>query len=256
MTALRISYSSYATFLYIWIALAIVIFFILLRITAPYGRHVSAKWGPAVSNRFGWMIMELTVLVILFIIIFPFIHLLSAPSWVMISLFCFHYFNRTFIFPFRLHTKGKKMPLLVVGSGIFFNIVNGFSLGYYFAHFANYTAAWFEDIRFVGGAILFFIGMFINWKADDILIHLRKPDETHYIIPKNWLFDYISCPNLFGELIEWFGFALLCWNLPALCFFTWTAANLIPRAISHHKWYKNKFSNYPEQRYAIIPFVI
>ena len=148
------------------------------------------------------------------------------------------------------------MPLHVVGSGIFFNLVNGFSLGYYFAHFAHHDLAWFTDARFIIGVIVFFTGMFINWKADDMLIHLRKPNETHYVIPKNWLFEYISCPNLFGELIEWLGFAILCWNLPALCFFIWTAANLIPRAIAHHAWYKNKFSDYPDQRYALIPFVV
>lgn len=256
MAAYIISYSSYRLFLFIWIAVAVIIFFLLLRVTAPYGRHASAKWGPAISNSMGWMIMESTVLIVLSVFIFPYVRLLSAPAWVMIGLFCFHYFNRTFIFPFRLHTNGKKMPLLVVGSGIFFNIVNGFSQGYYFAHYANYTVAWFTDIRYVTGVILFFIGLFINWKADDILIHLRKPNETHYVIPRKWLFDYISCPNLFGELIEWLGFAILCWNLPALCFFIWTAANLIPRARSHHEWYKNKFSNYPDKRNAIIPFIL
>lgn len=256
MTALIISYSSYRIFLYSWIALAVIIFFLLLKVTAPYGRHASAKWGPAISNRFGWSIMEFAVLLMLAVMVVPFIHSLSAASWVMIGLFCIHYFNRTFIFPFRLHTRGKKIPLIIVGSGIFFNLVNGFSLGYYFAHYAHYTLTWFADARFITGIISFFIGMFINWKADDILIHLRKPNETHYVIPEKWLFDYISCPNLFGELIEWFGFALLCWNLPALCFFIWTSANLIPRAISHHKWYKNKFSNYPKKRYAIIPFVV
>ena len=256
MTALIISYSAYRSFLYAWITLAVVIFFLLLRITAPYGRHASEKWGPAISNRFGWAIMEFTVLVTLFIFVFPFRSSVSVVSWALIGLFCFHYFNRTFVFPFRLHTKGKKMPLLVVGSGIFFNLANGFSLGYYFAHFAHYTSAWFTDARFVIGVVLFFTGMFINWKADDILIHLRKPNETHYVIPSKWLFEYISCPNLFGELMEWLGFAILCWNLPALCFFIWTAANLIPRAISHHRWYKNKFSDYPDHRYAIIPFLV
>ena len=201
------------------------------------------------------MIMECTVLIVLAIFIIPNFYSISTVSYLMLALFCLHYFNRTFIFPFRIHTKGKKMPLLIVGSAIFFNVINGFSLGYYFAHFAHYDYSWFKDFRFICGSVLFFAGMFINWKADDMLIHLRKPDETHYVIPKNWLFDYISCPNLFGELIEWLGFAILCWNLPGLSFFIWTAANLIPRAISHHTWYKNKFSNYPQNRYAIIPFV-
>jgi 3-oxo-5-alpha-steroid 4-dehydrogenase 1 len=256
MISLIISWSTYSLFLYMWTVLAIIIFFLLLRITAPYGRHASEKWGPAVNNRYGWAIMELTVLIVLFFMIFPYWQSLSLTSWIMIGLFCFHYINRSFIFPFRLHTKGKKMPLLVMGSGVFFNLANGFSLGYYFAHFAVYTTAWLTGIEFISGLVLFFIGVFINWKADDMLIHLRKPNETHYVIPKKWLFDYISCPNLFGELIEWLGFAILCWNLPASCFFIWTAANLVPRAISHHKWYKNNFPDYPAGRYAIIPFVL
>ncbi|HLK30432.1 MAG TPA: hypothetical protein VKT28_17750 [Puia sp.] len=253
---LIISYSIYSMFLYAWIVLAIIVFLILLKIAAPYGRHASAKWGPSVSNKFGWMIMELTVLVVLSIFILPHAGSLSIASMAMIGFFCLHYFNRTFVFPFRIHTKGKRMPLLIVCSAIFFNIMNGFSLGYYFAHYAHYDLSWLRDFRFIAGTILFFAGMFINWKADNILIHLRKPNETHYVIPEKWLFDNISCPNLFGELIEWLGFAILCWNLPALCFFIWTAANLIPRAISHHNWYKKKFFDYPSRRFAIIPFLL
>ena len=256
MIFLIISWSAFRLFLYLWIVLAMIIFFLLLRIAAPYGRHASAKWGPSLNNRYGWAIMELTVLIVLFFMIYPYRDSVSIPSWIMLGLFCFHYVNRSVIFPFRIHTQGKKMPLLVMGSGIFFNLANGFSLGYYFAHFAHYSLAWLGGLRFISGLVLFFVGLFINWKSDTILIHLRKPGETHYLIPQKWLFEFISCPNLFGELVEWFGFAILCWNLPATCFLIWTAANLAPRALSHHRWYKSHFTDYPSDRYAIIPFVI
>jgi hypothetical protein len=103
---------------------------------------------------------------------------------------------------------------------------------------------------------LFFSGLIINWKADNILINLRKPTKQVYKIPGGWLFNKVSCANLFGELIEWFGFGILCWNLPAFTFFIWTAANLIPRALAHHKWYKEKFNDYPLNRKAIIPYVL
>ena len=148
------------------------------------------------------------------------------------------------------------MPVVIMSSGIFFNLANTFMLGYYFTCFAHYDNSWLTDARFLAGVILFFTGLFINWKADDILIHLRKPDETDYKIPRGWLFEYISCPNLLGELIEWGGFALLCWNLPALAFFIWSAANLAPRALAHHRWYKNKFPGYPGNRKAVIPFIV
>lgn len=256
MYNLQISYSNYQLILYGWIGIAVIIFFILLRITAPYGRHSKKGWGPSINNRVGWILMEVTVLIVLGYFVISFHQRQTPVTWLMIGLFCVHYFNRTFIFPFRLHTKGKSMPVVIVASGIFFNIINGLSLGYYFAFFAQYSIDWLIDIRFIFGLLLFVIGLAINWKADNELIHLRKPNETHYVIPMSPLFRKVSCPNLFGELIEWLGFAILCWNLPALTFFIWTAANLIPRALSHHHWYKEKFEDYPADRKAIIPFIL
>jgi len=251
-----ISWATYKAILYSWIILAVIVFLVLLKVTAPYGRHTTSKWGPLISNKWGWVIMELPVLIVLYLLIFPDILLFSFPYIIMIGLFSLHYINRIFIFPFRLHTKGKKMPIVIMLSAIFFNIMNGFSFGYYFTHFADYTNAWLSDPRFIIGIILFFAGLSINWKADNILINLRKPGETNYEIPAGWLFGKVSCANLFGELIEWLGFAILCWNLPALTFFIWTAANLIPRALAHHKWYKEKFSEYPVSRKAIIPYIL
>jgi 3-oxo-5-alpha-steroid 4-dehydrogenase 1 len=251
-----ISWSSYQTILYSWIILAVVVFLVLLKITAPYGRHTTPKWGPLISNKWGWVIMELPVLIVLYAMIFPGIILFSFPYLIMIGLFSLHYINRVFVFPFRLHTKGKKMPVAIMLSAIFFNIMNGFSFGYYFVHFANYTNAWLSDPRFIIGIVLFFIGLIINWEADNGLINLRKPTETSYKVPTGWLFNKVSCANLFGELVEWFGFAVLCWNLPAFTFFIWTAANLIPRALAHHKWYKEKFPGYPQNRKAIIPYIL
>jgi len=251
-----ISYKDFQTILFAWIALAVLVFFLLLKITAPYGRHTTSAWGPMISNRMGWLLMELPVLIVLFSFLFSAANKISLVSWVLAGLFSLHYFNRIFIFPFRLRTQGKKMPLVIVISAVFFNIMNGFSLGYFFSHFANYPDSWFTDNRFITGIILFFSGLYINWKADNMLIHLRKHGETGYKIPQGWLFNKISCPNLFGELIEWFGYAVLCWNLPAFTFLIWTSANLIPRALSHHQWYIEKFKEYPVNRKAILPFLV
>jgi 3-oxo-5-alpha-steroid 4-dehydrogenase 1 len=250
------SYSTYQTIVYSWMAIGLATFILLLKITAPYGRHTTTKWGPQISNHLGWMIMEVPVMIVLMFFILTNLENQNAVTWFLISAFMFHYINRTFIFPFRIRTTGKKMPVVIVASAVFFNLVNGFSLGYYFAHFANYDYSWFQSITFISGLILFVAGVLINWKSDNILISLRKPNETGYVIPKGWLFNYISCPNLFGEIVEWFGFVLMCWNLPAVSFFAWTCANLIPRAISHHKWYKEKFTDYPQNRKAVIPFLI
>ncbi len=150
------------------------------------------------------------------------------------------------------------MPLVIVLNAILFNLMNAGLNGYYLAELVpseDYLTDWFYTPHFIIGSILFIAGMAINWKADAILINLRKPGETGYKIPKGYLFDYISSPNLFGEIIEWCGFALMAWNLPALTFAVWTFANLVPRAKNHHDWYLNKFSDYPKERKAVFPFV-
>ncbi len=70
------------------------------------------------------------------------------------------------------------------------------------------------------------------------------------------MYKYISSPNYFGEIIEWAGWAILTWSSAGFVFFIWTIANLFPRAIAHHKWYQNKFEDYPMNRKAIFPFIL
>ncbi len=110
--------------------------------------------------------------------------------------------------------------------------------------------------RFGFGLFLFISGMIINIRSDYILISLRKKSGNGYKLPQGWLFEFVSCPNYFGEILEWLGFAIIAWNLPALSFFIWTSANLISRALDHHKWYRKTFINYPERRKALIPLIL
>ena len=97
--------------------------------------------------------------------------------------------------------------------------------------------------------------MFINVSSDNKLISLRK-HSVGYKIPQGGFFKYVSCPNYFGEIIEWFGYLIIAFSLPALSFVLWTGFNLIPRALNHHEWYKENFKNYPKNRKAVIPFII
>ncbi len=238
----------------IWAGIGLGSFILLQFINAPYGRHMKKGWGPEISNKWGWIIMEAPSF---FIILF--FHLSSDQSTyasLLSILWLIHYLNRTFIYPFRIRTKGKKMPLLIVGSAIFFNCINAGLNGYFLAHFETYDAASFTSLNFILGVCLFILGFFINQKSDYILIHLRKPGETGYKIPKGFLFNYISCPNLFGELVQWSGFALMAWNFPALTFLVWTFSNLMPRALGHHRWYQKNFKEYPKKRKAVLPGIL
>lgn len=238
-----------------WTSIAVIVFFALLFITAPYGRHTKSTWGPLIDNKLGWFLMEFCVLLVLFHFIYYGQNEVTLVNGIIIGLFAFHYFNRSIIFPLRIKTNGKKMPVAIMMMSVTFNTVNGFLIGYYLGEFKEYDSSWLQTPQFIIGLILFLTGMFINWQSDGILINLRKPGEIGYMIPKGGLFKYVSCPNLFGEVLEWFGFAVLTWSLPGLAFFVWTFANLVPRAIAHHKWYLEKFEDYPKERKKIIPYL-
>lgn len=234
-----------------WIALGLVIFPINLIFKAPYGRHSSKKWGIMIDNRLGWIIMELPALVLC-----PFVYFLFESTYnlslLFISIWILHYFNRTIIYPLRIKTKGKKMPLTIACSAFFFNVINGFFNGYFIAliniEFLNYLLIYF-------GLFLFLVGFFINVYSDNKLIKLRRNNEG-YQIPNGGFFNYISCPNFFGEIIEWLGFSIMTFNLASLSFLIWTCCNLVPRSLAHHKWYLNKFEKYPKNRKAIFPFLL
>ncbi len=250
------SYEAFRNLNFGWMVFAALIFLVLLKVTAPYGRHSTSRWGPQISNRLGWVLMEMPGMILLLFYVIKFASRQNAVAWTLAGLYLFHYVNRTFIFPFRIHTKAKKMPVVIVVSGVLFNLVNGYLLGYFFAFFAKYTSAYFFSAQFIVGAVLFFWGIWINWDHDTRLIHLRKPGETGYKIPEGGLFKVVSCPNLLGEILEWTGFAIMCWNLAAVSFLVWTVANLVPRALSHHRWYRQHFNDYPLKRKAIIPYVL
>ena len=50
-----------------------------------------------------------------------------------------------------------------------------------------------------------------------------------------YMFEFVSAANYFGEIVEWSGFALACWNRAAFSFMLFTLCNLIPRGIKHHQ---------------------
>jgi len=63
--------------------------------------------------------------------------------------------------------------------------------------------------------------MTINIHHDGILVALRQKAATkntdgksEYQIPHGLLFEYISGANYFGEILEWWGFAVASGGLP------------------------------------------
>lgn len=239
-----------------FLVVAALVFPLLFFITAPYGRHTRRGWGPTVNNTLGWVLME-SPSPLLFATFFLLGTQTGNPvNIVFLGLWLLHYINRTYIFPFRLRAAAKRMPLMIMLSGMTFNAFNAYLNSRWQNSLAPaYDLSWFTDPRFIGGVLLFLAGFMMNLNSDAILRNLRKPGETGYKIPRGGFFRFVSAPNYLGELIEWSGWALATWSLPGLAFLLWTAANLVPRAISNHKWYVSTFPDYPRERKAILPFI-
>ena len=236
---------------YIWILIALIVLPINLIYKAPYGKHSTKKWGKSIDNKTGWILMELPALLTCPLIYFTITEEINL-NVVFIVLWIIHYFNRTVIYPLRIKTKGKKIPIAIVASAFFFNMVNGILNGYFL------TLLQFESISelyLILGFIIFIIGFYINISSDNLLIKLRT-NQKGYVIPNGKLFNYVSCPNFFGEIIEWLGFAIMTLNPGSLSFLIWTICNLIPRSKAHHKWYIENFENYPKKRKAVIPYLL
>lgn len=238
----------------VWILIALITFVFLIFVSAPYGRYARKGWGKMIDNKTGWIIMEMpSFLIILLSSIFTIDNYFAR---FLASIWLIHYFYRTFIFPFKIHTKGKLMPLSIIISAIAFNGINAFLNGYYLSNFAVYSTSQFFNPWTIIGIALILVGTITHMYSDRILINLRKPGETGYKIPYGFLFEYVSCPNFLGEIVVWIGFFILANNLAALSFLVWTIANVLPRGLKHHLWYKNNFKNYPTNRKAIIPFIL
>ncbi|XP_077438987.1 3-oxo-5-alpha-steroid 4-dehydrogenase 2b isoform X2 [Vanacampus margaritifer] len=177
----------------------------------------------------------------------------SVGKMLLLGTFCLHYFHRTFVY--SLLSRGQPYPLNVMMGAIIVTSANGFLQGYYLLHCAQLDE-WKTGCCFKIGLLLFYTGMVINTHSDYMLRNLRKKGEVIYKVPKGGLFEYVSAPNYFGEIIEWFGYAMATWGLPSLSFFVFTTCFIGPRAFYHHRFYKGKFQDYPKSRKALLPFLL
>ena len=234
---------------------AVLTFITLFYVAAPYGRFIRQGWGPVLPARFAWVIMELPALLIPLFFFFTYADQSKLVLIIFLLIWQSHYVHRTLIYPFQKTGGSKPFPFLLVVLAIGFNGMNGFIISYAIFIRNAYSSNWLFQWPFILGFSVFVLGYWINKQSDHILNNLRKPGETAYKIPEGGLFQWVSNPHYLGEILEWCGWAILTGSLAGWAFVAYTFANLAPRAWSHHRWYKEKFEDYPTSRKALIPFV-
>ena len=252
---------------YIMFIVGLVVFVSLYFVDAGYGKMRSEKWGPTMSNKAGWFLMEVPVFLVVFYLYMKSLPLYGGltqkvPYWLFFLFFEFHYFQRSFIFPLLLKGNGQ-MPFAIMILSVVWNLINGYIQGFWLFHLAPqyypdlYTTAWVTSPQFIIGTIIFFTGWCINMHSDYIIRHLRKPGDTNHYLPKQGLYKYVTSANYLGEITEWLGFAILTWSVAGLLFFWFSCCNLVPRSNAIYKKYAEEFPDEfdPKKLKRIIPFI-
>lgn len=239
------------------LALAPILFVVLHFVAAPYGRHARSGWGPSVSARTAWLVMESPALLVFVGCYATGAHPLERVRLVLCALWLSHYLHRSLVYPLRMRLSAeRRTPIAIVAMAFTFNTVNGYVNAAWIASFGDYPTAWLWSAPFVAGVLLFALGYGTNRWADGVLRRLRQPGDERHEIPRGGLYELISCPNYLGELVEWVGWALATYSLAGLSFALFTAANLLPRALANHRWYRERFPDYPPRRRALVPYLL
>lgn len=239
--------------------LAVAVFVSLYFVDAGYGKFYAPKWGPALDNRLGWILMEAPVFVVMLLLWWLSDRREDGVRLIFLLLFELHYFHRSFIFPLLMRGR-SRMPVSIVLMGVLFNTLNALMQGgwiFYFSPAEAYPVSWLTRPQFLCGTLLFLAGMVINIHSDAVIRHLRKPGDTAHYLPKEGMFHYVTSANYFGEFVEWVGFAVLTWSWSGAVFALWTFANLAPRAARIYDLYCREFPDELDTRKVrrIIPFI-
>lgn len=249
-------------FLFVMALIGLVVFVSLYFVDAGYGKMRTEKWGPAINNKVGWFLMEVPVFIVVLYLWATSPHecVRGIPYLIFLLVFEFHYFQRSFIFPFLL--KGKsKMPLAIMIMSVIWNLINGYAQGWWLFYlapkFRPYAETWISDPRFIIGIVIFAIGWIINMHSDHVIRHLRKPGDTNHYLPKKGLYRYVTSANYLGEITEWLGFALLTWSWAGALFFWFSCCNLVPRSNAIYLKYEQEFPDEFDRKRLkrIIPFI-
>ena len=117
------SLHGFYVFLIVMACIAVAVFVSLFFVNAGYGKFYEKKWGPAVNNKLGWVLMEAPVFIAMLVLWLCSDRRQDLVRLAFLFLFELHYFQRSFVFPFRLRGK-SVMPFSIILMGVVFNVLN------------------------------------------------------------------------------------------------------------------------------------
>jgi len=178
---------------------------------------------------------------------------LALLSW------SFHYSKRILETLFVHRFSNDTMPI----KNIFKNC------GYYWG-FAALVSYFVNKPQFVEpphNQVLFGAGLFFASEIANFITHIQlrnlRPEGTRKRgIPRGFLFDLVSCPNYFVEILAWIGFSVMTQTWPSLLFTLVGSVQMWIWAKDKHRKYKKEFDGkegrelYPKGRKILIPYIL
>ena len=185
--------------------------------------------------------------------------------YVILALWCIHFLRRITEVLF-VHIYNRKMSVLeTVGGPIYywcFAVFNAWAIRKESYHPGPL-------ISIVLGIFFFAIGEIGNcWchyrlrqfrldKCDNALL---VSDQKGRVIPYGGIFEVVTSPHYFFEIITWFGFFLVTWTIWAMLFLFCTIITLVIYSKKKHEAYQQQFDGiegrplYPKRK-ILIPFI-
>ncbi|XP_013093798.2 very-long-chain enoyl-CoA reductase-like isoform X2 [Biomphalaria glabrata] len=173
----------------------------------------------------------------------------------------FHYAKRLLETLFVHRFSHATMPIL----NIFKNSTYYWGFTALVAYFVNhplYTPPTNGNAQIWAGLGTFIFAELGNFSVHVALRNLRPPGTKERRIPKadsnpfSWLFNLVSCPNYFYEVLAWVGFTVMTQCLPAGLFCLAGFYQMAVWAKAKHRNYLKEFKDYPRSRTAIVPFLL
>ena len=255
----------YDTVLTLGFVLVLLVFIGAAFMKSPYGRFSSTRWGVNLSPRLGWFLMELPAMLSFLFFYFQGRNRFEIVPLFFLFVWVVHYGNRGFVFPYLIRSpKGATASfcITIVAMGWIVTSTHGYLNAAFISDLGtHFTPDWFYDPRFIVGIALYYGSFILIIRSDAIIRNLRSIEEIErgdkvYRIPRGGLFRFVTNPSYLTEIMAFTGFALATWSLGATFILLITIANLVPRAFQTHRWYKDKFPDYPPERRVLIPYLL
>eukprot|EP00002_Diphylleia_rotans_P008766 TRINITY_DN18751_c0_g1_i1.p1 TRINITY_DN18751_c0_g1~~TRINITY_DN18751_c0_g1_i1.p1 ORF type:complete len:302 (+),score=57.04 TRINITY_DN18751_c0_g1_i1:64-969(+) len=181
------------------------------------------------------------------------VQLIGTAAWIA------HYAKRLLETIFVHHFSNATMPILNIFKNSAYYWGFAFLNGYYLLH-PQYTAPASNQVY--AGLALFTVSELCNFITHVMLRNLRPAGTRVRRIPRGFLFELVSCPNYFFEVLAWVGFTIMTQMAGAALFTFAGFFQMLLWALGKHRNYRKEFDGkegremYPKGRKAMIPFII